>query len=283
MDNELKIFGRTILATTDHLKNLETVNATVYNNNGQFNLKGLSVNAPQSVTIFTKLGNAFKAYNSNLTKSIPLQNAYIKAVGNQNGTLGSYLASLNGAEATMGGYIKSLIGAKAATIGLQIASALLNATISFGLSFALSALMKLVDDYIHRVEKIKEAAVEAKNSINSIRYDLKSQSDIINEVKDRYAELSQGVENLGQANQSRGKLSNDDYTEFLNLSNQLAETFPQLTKGYDDNGNAILNLSGSVNILSLVHLKIYLVCNKELLNKKFLIKCLMYGAVIRLS
>ena len=51
-------------------------------------------------------------------------------------------------------------------------------------------------------------------------------------------------------NQLTGKnisLSDDEYKEFLDVSNQLAEVFPQLTKGYDDNGNAILDLQGNVD------------------------------------
>ena len=42
-------------------------------------------------------------------------------------------------------------------------------------------------------------------------------------------------------------LKEDDYESFLNLSNQIAEQFPGLIKGYDDNGNAILNLNGTVS------------------------------------
>lgn len=142
------------------------------------------------------------------------------------------------------------LGAKAAKIalnGLKMAGNILaTMLISKGIELAVQA----IDDYIHRIENIKKAAEEAKSSINSIRDDFKNQSDTINDVKDRYAELAQSVENLGKKNQSRGKLSNDDYAEFLDLSNQLSEVFPQLTRGYDDNGNAILSLSGNVNTIT---------------------------------
>ena len=73
-----------MISTKDNLKALETVNATVYNKNGAFNLQGLSVNTSQSVSNFKKLNNAFTAYNGNLSKSTQLQNAYIQAVGKQN-------------------------------------------------------------------------------------------------------------------------------------------------------------------------------------------------------
>ena len=186
MDNELKVFGKTILTTTEHLKNLETVNATVYNKNGQFNLQGLSINTSQSVSNFTKLNNAFKAYNGNLTKSTQLQNAYIKAVGNQNGVLGNYLAGLNGAKASMGGYIKSLIGAKAATIGLQVASTLLNAALSLGLSLALSAIVSGITHLVNKEKEAREQAVENAQTA-------KEEADNLTELLNKYNQLSEEV------------------------------------------------------------------------------------------
>ena len=63
-------------------------------------------------------------------------------------------------------------------------------------------------------------------------------------IKERYAELAQGVDQLTGKNVT---LSDDEYKEFLNLSNQLAKLFPSLTKNYDDNGNAIVDLTGDVN------------------------------------
>nr|DAH62538.1 MAG TPA: minor tail protein [Caudoviricetes sp.] len=142
------------------------------------------------------------------------------------------------------------IGAKAANVALNGLKMAGNILVTMLISKGIELAVQAIDDYIHRIENIKKAAEEAKSAIDGIRDDFKSQSDTINEVKDKYAELAQSVENLGKTNQSRGKLSNDDYAEFLDLSNQLADAFPQLTKGYDDNGNAILNLSGNVNTIT---------------------------------
>lgn len=186
MDNELKVFGKTIFTTTEHLKNLEKVNATVYNKNGQFNLQGLSINTSQPVSNFTKLNNAFKAYNGNLTKSTQLQNAYIKAVGNQNGALGNYLAGLNGAKASMGGYIKSLIGAKAATIGLQVASTLLNTALSLGLSLALSAIVSEITHLINKEKEAREQAIENAQTA-------KKEADNLTELLNKYNQLSEEI------------------------------------------------------------------------------------------
>lgn len=135
------------------------------------------------------------------------------------------------------------IGAKATNIALKGLSIAGNMLVGMAIGWVISEVLKSLDDYIHRIENIKKAAEEAKSSISDIRDNFKSLSDTVNNVKVRYAELAQSVEDLGKASQSRGKLSNDDYSEFLDLSNQLADAFPQLTKGYDDNGNAILKVT----------------------------------------
>jgi len=98
---------------------------------------------------------------------------------------------------------------------------------------------------------------------------LKTNTETVENAKQRYAELAQEVENLGKVNQSQGSLSTDEYKEFLDLSNQLAGVFPQLTKGYDDNGNAILDLSGSVDTI-VSSLDDLLKKEKDLANQKIM-------------
>lgn len=152
-------------------------------------------------------------------------------------------------------------------IGINLGIAAASAFISKGIELAVTA----IDNYIHRAEKLKEAAEEAKSAINDIEsnfYNLRSTTD---NIKERFAELAQGVENLGKMNQSRGKLTTEDYNEFLDLSNQLVKLFPQLRVGCDDNGNAILNLSGNVDTIvasldNLVSVQQKL-ANQEILEK----------------
>lgn len=99
-------------------------------------------------------------------------------------------------------------------------------------------------------KKVKEAGEAARNEFKNIQDDLKSTISKVDEVKQRYAQLAQGVENLGKTNQSRGTLTTDDYNEFLDISNELSDLFPTLTQGYDDNGNAILNLNGDIQTIA---------------------------------
>lgn len=112
-----------------------------------------------------------------------------------------------------------------------------------------NAIKKHSEKSEERIKKIKKAAEEAKSAIDNIKSEFENLSSSTDGIKERFAELAQGVANLGKMNQSRGKLSTEDYEEFLGLSNQLSELFPQLQTGLDDNGNSILSLSGNVDTI----------------------------------
>ena len=148
---------------------------------------------------------------------------------------------------------------KAASIAGGIA---LSAAISIGIS----ALVKLSDSLITTKKEMQEAADTAKQAINDIKSSFDSLKSSTDNIKDRYAELAQGIDQLSGKNLT---LSNDEFNEFLNLSNQLSELFPSLTKNYDENGNAILNLSGNVNTI-VSSLDSLIKKEQELANQKIL-------------
>lgn len=118
------------------------------------------------------------------------------------------------------------------------------------LGTAVAAGVMIWQKYKQSVIDIKEAGETARSEFKSIQDEMNSTASKVNEVKDRYAELAQGVGNLGKATQNQGSLSNDDYEEFLNISTELSELFPSLTNHYTDNGKAILNLNGDVQTIT---------------------------------
>lgn len=86
-----------------------------------------------------------------------------------------------------------------------------------------------------------------KNAISDTQSEIKNTKETVNDIASTYAKLSQGVDVSTNKNIS---LTNKEYENFLDLNNQLAELFPSLTKNYDENGNAILNLGGSVESIT---------------------------------
>lgn len=105
-------------------------------------------------------------------------------------------------------------------------------------------------------QEIQQLGETARSEFDSIQQNLSSTISTVDEVKQHYAELAQRVGDLGKVTQNQGTLTTDDYKDFLDISNQLSDLFPTLTQGYDDNGNAIINLNGDVNTItsSLEHL-----------------------------
>lgn len=119
--------------------------------------------------------------------------------------------------------------------------AILGATAIYSISKAISHYNKKQEEAF---ESAKKKADDAKSKIKSLQSEIKQNADTVDQAGKKYAELAQGVNQLTGKNIS---LSDDEYKEFLDVSNQLADVFPQLTKGYDDNGNAILDLQGNVD------------------------------------
>lgn len=119
--------------------------------------------------------------------------------------------------------------------------AILGATAIYSISKAISHYNKKQEEAF---ESAKKNAQDAQSKIKSLQSEIKQNADTVDQAGKKYAELAQGVNQLTGKNIS---LSDDEYKEFLDVSNQLADVFPQLTKGYDDNGNAILDLQGNVD------------------------------------
>lgn len=216
VDGELKVFNKTILSTQNNLKNLQTqtANLSYYTSSGNHvNLQNVPIAQPQTVSNFTKLNNAFNVYNSNLTKSTGLQNAYIKSVGTQNQALGNYLAGLKGAPASFGGYIAALTKAKLATIGLHAASIALNMALTMGVVVIINTITKAFAHLYNIQDKIAEKTKELTDSLKSQTDEyknLKSDLDEVNKkLKDnesRYSELIEKQKESGLTTEESGEL-----------------------------------------------------------------------------
>ena len=158
------------------------------------------------------------------------------------------------------------IKAKITSVGLGLLNAALTMGIALIASFAIEKVVEGIDDIINYEEKLAQASNESKNNIDQLKSSFENLKDTTDDIKERYAELAQGVD---QFNGKNLKLSDDDYQEFLDLSNQLADLFPTLTKNYDENGNAILNLSGNIDTI-VGSLNTLIKTEQELTNQKML-------------
>lgn len=193
---------------------------------------------------FLGVKKAIDKYNNGIKDGSLNTEKFNETISQSNSSLGKYLTGLDSTTAGMGEYISSLATATLKTFSLQAATMALNMAVSFGASLIISGIITALTDYLNRVDNAIEASHKAKETMDEANSTLKSQQDLIKESGKKYAELAQHVNQLNNTNLD---LREEEYKEFLNLSNQIAEQFPELIKGYDDNGNAILNLDGNIS------------------------------------
>lgn len=135
---------------------------------------------------------------------------------------------------------------KAVTFLKSFGTSLLNmgaiALVSVGISALISVLDKLI-------VTSKEAS-KAMDSLSSAIENLDSQHSInlqtINSVKDRYYELSEGVNELG----NNVSLTTDEYEEYKGIISQISDTMPQLTARYNEQGEKVGFLTGQIKDLN---------------------------------
>lgn len=157
-------------------------------------------------------------------------------------TLGGAISSLKVKMVSLGATIKGFFLSNPITATLTIL------TTAFSIfTTIMSKVKQSSEKAAEALENAKSTALKFKDAISDIRSESQKTAEDAKEIAEAYAKLAQGVNISTNENM---KLTNKDYDEFLDLNNQLAKLFPQLTKGYDENGNAILNLGGSVESIT---------------------------------
>ena len=131
-----------------------------------------------------------------------------------------------------------------------IGNAMLSIGASLAIDFALQAAMTAIDNYIHRLDKLKEASAEVLDDYSQANQKLSSMKSTINDVGSEYAVLSQGVDEFG----NNISLTSSEYERYQSIVNQIASTFPEMVSGYNAEGNAILSLKGNVEELEQAYL-----------------------------
>ena len=208
-----------------------------------------------------------KEYNSGCKNTAMSQKDFVVAVSDGNSGLGKYLSGLNGAKATMGGYAKSLVGATIKTAALQVATSLLNAALTMGVSLIISGLISAITKWIHAeeelAEKVSEVTTKFREQHNELSK-LKGNFDTSNEdsMISKYEKLSKGVDGLGR----NISLTAEEYSEYQSIVDSISSQFPELITGYDEQGNALLSCKDNVELLTEAYEKLIHTQNREILT-----------------
>lgn len=259
LNSDLTVFNKTLIATKDNLKTLDSI--TVHNSNGTFDFgfRDIITNSSKVTSSFTKLNNAFNTYNSNLSKSTQLQSSYIKAVSNQNTALGNYLAGLNGAKASMSGYIQSLIGAKAATISLEVVSIALNTAISMGLSLAITALVSTISNWVKEEKEAHEALKTSISDMSNATSEYSSTASTLDKLTEKYKALKIQLDNTNLSESEAYQVKSDLY----DVQCDLIDNFGNEAKGIDLVNGEYREQLGLLQQINKESADSYLTKNKE--------------------
>lgn len=149
-------------------------------------------------------------------------------------------------------------------LGMGALNAATNIGIMIAISLAAKAAFTIWDHFAHRIENIKKASEEAKDSIQELRSTFDDHKHLVSDVADSYERLLKGVNQKTLENVS---LSNDDYQEFLDINKRLGDAFPQLISTINENGDAVLTLGQNGRTAS-EDLKELLAQEQELQNYK---------------
>lgn len=175
-------------------------------------------------------------------------------------TFGDVIQNVQHPITGIGGALETAGGALA-----KFGTALLNIGVSLVATFAVQAIIGGITYILTYEDKLIEKGEEAKraiadisssfneqtSSLNDIQVSLgveveedQNTEDTISNIADKYSKLYSGVNGITNENIN---LTNDEYQQYLDLCNQLAGQYPSLVKGWDSQGNAILNIGKSAD------------------------------------
>lgn len=128
----------------------------------------------------------------------------------------------------------------ASSVLSTLGNAFVSASVAMIAQEGISLLIKGADALIHWDDNIIAKGQEAAGSIQTQTKAYDEQKNSLGELTAKYTELSKGVKISGKSIKNIS-LTDDEYKDFLDTSNQIAAAAPSLTRSWDSQGNAILN------------------------------------------
>lgn len=103
-----------------------------------------------------------------------------------------------------------------------------------------------IDKEANRVEYAQERLEEFNNTVSGSKKKLEDQQKWIKENGSRYEELARGVDNYGH----NVSLTADEFSEYQSITKDIADMFPNMISGYNDQNDAIIKTKGNVDALT---------------------------------
>lgn len=185
----------------------------------------------------SKFAEATKDLNQELLKGIKYNTDYAESEN----LLSKNAKSMSGAFSGIKGKLSSL-GSSLNNIAAGIGNMLIVQAVMSAISFGFEAL----DNYTNRAENNLSDLEKIATEINDKKDAYTSHSASVNKIKNEYYELADGVNSYGE----NISLTSTQYERYIELSNEIAQMYPNLVKGYSAQNDAILECKNNVEVLN---------------------------------
>lgn len=128
----------------------------------------------------------------------------------------------------------------------NIAAGIGNMLIIQGVMSAIAFGFEALDNYTNRAENNLSDLEKIATEINDKKDAYTSHSTSVNKIKNEYYELADGVNSYGE----NISLTSTQYERYIELSNEIAQMYPGLVKGYSAQNDAILECKNNVEALN---------------------------------
>ena len=138
------------------------------------------------------------------------------------------------------------VAGAAASIGVKMLNAALSMGIALVAGFAINGLIKGIDKFIHRAERLKEEVDGLKDTYESAKKTFddnitalttSSDSSIYSTLEDEFERLTRGVDQYG----NNISLTSDQYERYKEICEKIVGIQPSIAAGYDSATKAIGN------------------------------------------
>lgn len=185
----------------------------------------------------SKFAEATKDLNQELLKGIKYNTDYAESES----LLSKNAKSMSGAFSG----IKSKLSSLGSSLK-NIAAGIGNMVIIQGVMSVISWAFGELDNYTHRAENNLSDLEKITTEINDKKDAYTSHSTSVNKIKNEYYELADGVNSYGE----NISLTSTQYERYIELSNEIAQMYPGLVKGYSAQNDAILECKNNVEVLN---------------------------------
>lgn len=185
----------------------------------------------------SKFAEATKDLNQELLKGIQYNTDYAESES----LLSKIAKSMSGTFSGIKSKLSSL-GSSLKNIAAGIGNMLIVQAVMSAISFGFEAL----DNYTNRAENNLSDLEKIATEINDKKDAYTSHSASVNKIKNEYYELADGVNSYGE----NISLTSTQYERYIELSNEIAQMYPDLVESYDTQGNAILKCKDNVEALN---------------------------------